>query len=172
LNGEKKEVKDVLEGARNDTREDVLEGARNGTREEMHCTWDHCAKRARITSTPTLIQSLPVTARHTRIKLTTLGLGGITDMNSRAIAPAQKHLSLGLVSHLAPLWLPAAQRLGQVVWIAGSKCAGFEVSGATSIHSEITPDLLGSLLDKSLADMVFYEGWPHPPAMRFGLVPK
>jgi hypothetical protein len=102
------------------------------------------SKRGRINSSPQLPVSLPLpkTARATRVNLQDLPLGGIEERNSRRLAPAHKHLRIGIVSNLAPLWLPAASRLGQVQWIAGSTCAGFQVEKSTTIHPLITPDLL------------------------------
>jgi hypothetical protein len=106
---------------------------------------------------------LPITSCPTRKNPATLGLEGIKAMNSRSIAPAHKYLWIGILSNLAPLWLPGAQRLGQVVWIAGSPCTGFTVHEHTSIHAEVTPDRIGALLTDSPVDMVFYEGWGPTP---------
>jgi hypothetical protein len=119
-------------------------------------------KRARLSYSPTL--SLPITARKTRVNLQDLPLGGVEDRNSRQLAPAHKHLRIGIISNLAPLWRPAASRLGQVHWIAGSSCSGFAVDARTTIHPTIPPDLIGPLLEKDPVDIVFYEGWGPSPS--------
>jgi hypothetical protein len=117
-------------------------------------------KRVRLSAAP----PLPVTARDTRINLQDLRQGGIEDGNLRRLVPAHKQLRIGIISNLAPLWLPTASRPGQVYWIAGSKCTGFQVVEKTTIHPTITPDLIGPLLDKDPVDVVFYEGWGPSPS--------